>query len=116
MEKPTQKAHRLGNFIATLVNADVPILSTLLGGILFLCSPFVLYHRHRQTKRELAVIWGAVDRLGLTSADLKRLSRTSDFGAIDWQLTKPGRNQNVAIPLEVLQPVREQLEAMLHQV
>lgn len=64
----------------------------------------------RKVKNDLMLLWELADRLNYTGNELKRLSKRPDFGALDWDMTRPGKNQSVAIPLDVIEEVLEKLK------
>lgn len=106
---PQRKNHRLDSFYALLGTVDIPIVIGVFILVSAIVMPFVLVSARRKAKRELVETWRLADQLGYTGADLKRLSGRSDFGAIDWSLTRPGTGQSIAPSLETIQLVHDRL-------
>lgn len=106
------KKHHLDSMVVGLTTIDIPIVSGAFALITVIALPVILITKRRQAKRELNVMWQLADRLGYTADDLKKLSGQSNFGSIDWELTRPGKSQTIVPSLEAIQIVLTRLKAI----
>ncbi|WP_461214458.1 hypothetical protein [Lacticaseibacillus sp. GG6-2] len=106
------KTHRIDSLVSGLTAIDMPFVT----GVVVLASaivvPAVTVTKHQQAKRELIGVWQLADRLSYSGADLKRLSGRFDYGAIDWDLTRPGKGQSIAPSLDAIQLVHARLKTI----
>lgn len=107
--KTKSKVARLAGQGLQFVAFDIPVISGAITLVSAIVMPIYGVYAHRAAKRELKALWIKADQLGLSGQDLKRLSGTADFGALDWELTHDGK---ATLPLDLVRAVNAKLDEL----
>ncbi|WP_125707306.1 hypothetical protein [Lacticaseibacillus porcinae] len=89
---------------------DIPIIGGVITAATLIAMPIYGIYAHRAAKRELKVLWQRADALELDGADLKRLSGSTDYGSLDWAMSRKG---GIYPSLALIRKVNDQLAKLI---